>query len=107
MSDDISYSLLTLDEALHERHRMRQLFEQEKHLPDVPPDFWQATWLPIGSNGAGDFLVWDATTGKVLRFSHESRLVSHRAASLLELFRDIASGLLTGKYTYSEARGVA
>jgi hypothetical protein len=42
-----------------------------------------------------------------MTFSHESRLASLRAGSLLELFRDIAKGLRTGKYTYSEARGIA
>lgn len=107
MPNDISYYLLTLDESLHERDMMLQLFQAEGHLPEVPPDFWRPTWLPIASNGAGDYLVCDATTGNVMRFSHESRLVSLRATSLLELFRDIATGLLTGKYTYSEERGVA
>jgi hypothetical protein len=107
MPDDISYYLMTLDESLREREMMLRLFAEEGHLPDAPPAFWRATWLPIASNGAGDYLVWDATTASVLRFSHESRQVSLRAPSLPELFQDIASGLLTGKYTYSEARGVA
>jgi hypothetical protein len=107
MPNDIPYYLMTLDESLQERAMMLRLFAEERHLPDVPPDFWSDTWLPIASNGAGDYLVWDATTARVMRFSHESRLVSLRAASILELFRDIASGLLTGKYTYSEGRGVA
>jgi hypothetical protein len=86
---------------------MLRLFADEGHLPDAPSDFWRDTWLPIASNGAGDYLVWDATTARVLRFSHETRLASLRAPSLPDLFREIASGLLTGRYTFSEARGVA
>ncbi len=107
MADDISYDLMSLADSLAAREMMCDLFAQERHLPDVPPDFWQTTWLPIAANGAGDYLVWEATGGKVMRFSHESRLVSHRAMSLLELFQDIASGLQSGKYGYSEARGIA
>lgn len=107
MPGDISYYLMTLEESLREREMMLRLFADEGHLPDAPPDFWRDTWLPIASNGAGDYLVWDATTASVLRFSHESRRASLRAPSLPELFRDIANGLLTGKYTFSEARGVA
>lgn len=106
MPDDISYYLMTLEESLREREMMLRLFAEEGHLPDTPPDFWRDTWLPIASNGAGDYLVWDAATAGVLRFSHESRRASLRAASFPELFGDIASGLRTGKYTYSEASGV-
>jgi hypothetical protein len=107
MPDDISYCLLSLDESLQGREGMLKLFAQEGDLADVPRDFWRDTWLPIATNGAGDYLVWDAATGHVLRFSHETRLASLRADSLLIMSRDIASGLLTGKYTYSDARGIA
>jgi len=106
MADDISYALLPLAEALQERARMLQLFASEGRLPDVPPEFWQETWLPIAGNGAGDYLVWDAATGGVLRFSHETRRTTPRAGALDELFRDLAQGLRSGKYTYSTTRGV-
>lgn len=63
--------------------------------------------LPTLRDAVQALLVWDATTAQVMGFSHESRLALPRADSLLELFRDIASGLRTGKYAYSEARGIA
>ena len=45
-------------------------------------------------------------TGTVLRFSHVDRTAPLRAISLLELFQDIAQGLQTGKYGYSNSKGV-
>jgi cell wall assembly regulator SMI1 len=104
---DISYQLLTLDAALHERQMMLELFAEERTLPDGSPDVWRPTWLPFASNGAGDSLVWDSVTGQILHYSHETRQANPRAPSLFELFHDIADGLETGKYTYSVHRGIA
>jgi cell wall assembly regulator SMI1 len=107
MRNDISYEFVPLEEALRERTMMLGLVADESGLPDVPAGFWKPAWLPFASNGAGDYLVWDGVSGSVLQFSHETRVAAPRAGSLLELFQDIANGLQTGKYNYSEARGIA
>ena len=106
-SGDISYQLVTLDAALRERQMMLELFAEERALPNVPPDFWKPVWLPFASNGAGDSLVWDSVTGRILHYSHETRLVNPRAHSLFALCQDIAYGLETGKYTYTVHCGIA
>jgi len=93
--------------AIDERQMMLELFSEERMSPDVPPDFWQPTWLPFASNGAGDSLVWDSVTGEILHYSHETRQTTPRAHSLFVLFQDIAYGLETGKYTYTAHRGIA
>jgi hypothetical protein len=104
MAGEISYYLLPLVDGLEERRLRLQLQEAEGAAADGQG--WQAGWLPIASNGCGDSLAWDSSTGAVLAFVDESRKVSQRAASLFELFWDLVSGLETGKYTYSRHNGI-
>lgn len=103
--NDTSYYLMSFAESLADREMMLEL--SADFASDETPEAWSPTWLPIASNGAGDYLVWEATTNNVLRFSHETRTAPLRSNSLLDLFQDIAHGLQTGKYTYSSGKGVA
>lgn len=50
--------------------------EEEGHPP------WKSSWLPLATNGAGDYLVLDRATGGLVRYQHDARARPKRARSL-------------------------
>jgi cell wall assembly regulator SMI1 len=58
--------------------------EEEGHAP------WKSSWLPLATNGAGDYLVIDRSSGALLGYQHDARARPKRAASLLAWVEAIA-----------------
>ncbi|HMO16320.1 MAG TPA: hypothetical protein PKD64_19240 [Pirellulaceae bacterium] len=98
MSDDVSYTLLDIEKAFLTTSESNSLYSIE--YPGLEEDNpWRHDWLVFAENGAGDCLVLNSS-GRCLRFSHETCLTSERSPSLLELFREIANGLTSNKFRF-------
>lgn len=101
MPNDIPHVLLSLREALQARTAMLEVMELQQE------SWWHSTWVPVATNGAGDYLVCNTPDGSVLHVTHEGGLSTPRAPSLFELFREIAVGVQTGKYSFHPQRGLS
>lgn len=64
--------ILSIDEALS----AWTFLEDEGHAP------WKSSWLPLATNGAGDYLVIERASGVLLRYQHDARARPQRARSL-------------------------
>ena len=64
--------LLGVEEALE----AWTFLEEEGHPP------WKSGWLPLATNGAGDYLVLDRSSGALLGYQHDARGRPKRASSL-------------------------
>ena len=101
---DMAYSLLSLKEMARDFKSMRAWRDMG----------WENGWLPIATNGGGDYqcvdLIGDdgdpATRGRVIEFQHEVSDYEPVAASLAERLRELAAGLESGKYRVDEDNGI-
>lgn len=96
---DSAYALLSMEEMVADKLMLSEVFAGERSA-DSAASWWSNEWLPIASNGAGDYLIVDcgpnARQSHVIRFSHETRRTKAVANSFLALLQAVANDLLAG-----------
>jgi cell wall assembly regulator SMI1 len=118
-SDDISYYLLPLSEAVQDCKMMTELLEmgefagrRAKGGRGLRNEWWNARWFPFAGNGGGDHFCIDLAPapgghkGQVISMSHESGTRKLLAPSLREWLARLAGGLETGAYSFDEDEGI-
>ncbi len=80
--------------------------------PGIRSDWWCTSWIPIASNGGGDFQCVDlsptdsGTAGQIIGAWHDDNERQLIAPSLADYLRMLADGLESGKYAYEEDDGI-
>ena len=117
-AEDVGFSLLSLDESFSAREselELREEFPEEMFSGDdeVAHVVWHPRWVPVASNGEGDYYCIDLAPAKggtvgqviaVLQENYERYVIS---TSISTLIADLAEGLESGKYDYDEDLGIA
>ncbi|MEM9347959.1 MAG: ankyrin repeat domain-containing protein [Planctomycetota bacterium] len=110
-ASDVGYLLLSLAQAIQEWKMCNELTEAgefRERKADVSKGIrskiWHSGWLPIGSNGGGDYLCVDldptkaGKAGQVLSLNHESQTRLLVAKSIKEWLINISEALETGDW---------
>ena len=96
---DSVYELLSIEDIVADKVMLSEVFAGELRV-DPDASWWSNEWLPIATNGVGDYLVVDcgdnARQGHVIRFCHETRKTTPLGNSLLVLLQRTANDLLNG-----------
>ena len=104
MIAESSYLYLSLQDAIEIYAGQMDVFLSEQ-ATNQRIAWWSPDWFPVGDNGLGDLLVVHCGEGQrqgnVLRFNHETRRTKTRAKSFVALLQEIATGIVDGKYEYS------
>lgn len=110
-----AFSWMPLDEVLDRSEFLNDFFpdgrneEDPDHAPmdvapGIKPSWWWPHWLPIMTNGAGDYLCLDLDpapgghSGQVIAYYHDETYRLLIAPSIEQLIEVIASGLSSGTY---------
>jgi hypothetical protein len=96
------YRILTPDDADAEKAAMDRLARDEAW--DV--DWWNPAWHPFATDDAGQLLVVDEPTGRVLEFLHDDHARPELAPDLDTLFTRIVSDLKAGTHVYDADFGI-
>ncbi|MEN3110891.1 SMI1/KNR4 family protein [Uliginosibacterium paludis] len=88
-------------------------FKDISSEPDegIKSDWWNSKWIPFTHNGGGDHLCLDldpsasGSAGQIITMWHDMEARELKAKSFGEYFESYVSGVLTGKYVYSEEYG--
>ncbi len=78
---------------------------------EIKNDWWNPKWIPFTHNGGGDHLCLDldpsssGTVGQIITMWHDMEAREFKARNFGEYFENYVSGVLTGKYAYSEEYG--
>jgi cell wall assembly regulator SMI1 len=81
-------------------------------MAGICADWWNLGWVPIASNGGGDFQCIDSVPtemgrpGQVISMWHESPARELIAPSLADYLRVIADGLESGRLRYQKSYGI-
>ena len=89
-------------------------FDDSKSEParGVRDDWWNPGWVPIASNGGGDFFCLDlapakgGTVGQVIFFFHDGDDRPRIARSFEAWLEKLAKGFESGKYVLDEDEGI-
>lgn len=108
------YWLLPIEQVVEEWRVWKDLldsgeFENNRSNPDhgVRDDWWHPAWIPIASNGAGDFFCVDlkpakgGKKGQVVQLLHDDSPRNLAANSLRDWLQEFADALDAGEYTVS------
>jgi cell wall assembly regulator SMI1 len=109
--DPMPFTALPLEEVRADWTNWKRLVDigefadrSAEAAPGVRADWWNCGWIPLASNGGGDYQCLDlapaptGTTGQVISMWHENGQRQLLAPSLSEYLRLIADGLESGKY---------
>jgi cell wall assembly regulator SMI1 len=106
------WNLLSLDNAMNEWKLMKNLHERgDFDTPacaseGVSSDWWNIKWLPILSNGSGDFYCVDfaptseGNIGQIIHFSHVDSLREKISNNWYDLLLEYALSLENGRYKF-------
>jgi cell wall assembly regulator SMI1 len=106
------WNLLSLDNAINEWKLMKKLHEKgDFDTPacaseGVSSDWWNIKWLPILSNGSGDFYCVDfapnseGNIGQIIHFSHVDSLREKISNNWYDLLLEYASSLENRRYKF-------
>jgi hypothetical protein len=97
-----AHRFMSLDEALAEKRMMDELAAKE----GWEAGWWSPDWHPFASDLAGQLLVVDAPTGKVLEFVHDDEGRPEIAPDLDRLITRIWTALNAGKVLYDPEFGI-
>lgn len=79
--------------------------------PGIKSDWWNPKWIPFTHDGGGDHLCLDldptavGSSGQVITMWHDMGARELKAKSFAAYFEAYVTGILAGKYVYSEACG--
>lgn len=99
--DEMAYDMLALEQVI-------AIWQQQKELlegGDFQEGWWDITWIPFASNGAGDYYCIDKN-GQVILHMHETGEYQIIAESLGVYFGELADGFEDGEFVYDEEWGV-
>lgn len=115
-----AHYLLTIEEMLDEWGTWKELTDlgefddrsPDRTDPGVVEAWWNTKWVPFAGDGGGGCIVVDlgpaegGTIGQVVTHCHESG--DHRvlARSLSEYFEQIADGMESGQFEYTDDYGM-
>jgi cell wall assembly regulator SMI1 len=118
-SDEMAFSPLPLSRVRGEWQNWKRLVEMgefagqaSQPAAGIRADWWNCGWIPIASNGGGDFQCIDMApdetgrTGQVISMWHENGRRELLAPSLSDYLQLVAAGLESGKYRYEEDYGI-
>ncbi len=97
-----SHRILSFANAQDEKRRMDALAQEE----GWDSDWWNPVWHPFASDGAGQLLVVDAASGRVLEFLHDDAPRPVIAPDLETLFERLWTALDDGTYIYHPVFGL-
>ncbi|MBC8288946.1 MAG: SMI1/KNR4 family protein [Planctomycetes bacterium] len=117
--DLMAFSPLTAEEIANEWKMWKGLidggeFEDRTTNPThgICSDWWSNSWIPIATNGSGDFQCVDlaptesGTVGQIIGAWHDDDERQLIASSLADYLQWIADGLENGKYEFEEDEGI-
>ncbi|MCB9679488.1 MAG: SMI1/KNR4 family protein [Alphaproteobacteria bacterium] len=96
------HRFLPLEEARAEKRAMDQLALDE----GWEASWWSPDWHPFASDFAGQLLVVDAPTGRVLEFLHDDEARPEIAPDLDRLIERIWTALHAGTHVYDPQFGI-
>jgi cell wall assembly regulator SMI1 len=118
-SDEMAFGPIPLEQVRPDWESWKRLVEigqfadlSAKPAAGIRADWWNCGWIPIASNGGGDFQCIDmaptetGSSGQVISMWHENGRRELIAPSLSDYLRLIAEGLESGKYNYDEGYGI-
>jgi cell wall assembly regulator SMI1 len=92
--EDMGYSLLSLDEI-------------SGHLSSAAKwEGWRAAWVPLATNGGGDYQCADLADGRVVEWQRETGVVEVMAPSWAARLAELADGLEQKRYRYDVDSGI-
>ncbi len=92
-----------LNKLFLKKHESLDYQDEEKETP-----WWNRKWIPIGYNGAGDFLCmdlsqkWKKDRGRIIQFWHTHEQRNVHSSSFKKLLQDFAEDLNSNNYIYQE-----
>lgn len=92
--DDMAYSLLSLDEVAEAYASMRKW------------PHWRDGWIPLVTNGGGDYQVVDLASGEIIEANHETGETAILAPSWTARLWELAEGLERKRYKYDSDSGI-
>ncbi len=113
--DDIAFGPLALEQGIRVWDSQRQLVDSgdfadltPRSAKGVADDWWNLGWIPLASNGGGDFYCIDmaataeGTVGQIITHSHESGEHKILAPSLAAYLNELADGVAAGRFQYTD-----
>ena len=117
--DEMAFSPLPLTQVRSEWESWKHLIEMgefagqsSQPATGIRADWWNCGWIPMASNGGGDFQCIDMApaetgrAGQVISMGHESGRRELIARSLSDYLRRLADGLESGEYRHKEGYGI-
>ncbi|WP_019008151.1 SMI1/KNR4 family protein [Deinococcus aquatilis] len=101
---------LILEDTWHllDSEMILELYRENQDVFDdiVATEPWRAEWLPLLSNGAGDYLLLDLKTREVRSYFHEGGEYEVVYSDLTAYFNHVVEGFRAGRYQFSEDEGI-
>lgn len=101
---------LILEDTWHllDSEMILEIYRENQDVFDdiIATEPWRAEWLPLLSNGAGDYLLLDLKTSEVGIYFHEGGEYEFAYPDLTAYFNHVAEGFRAGCYQYSEDDGM-
>jgi cell wall assembly regulator SMI1 len=117
--DNMAFSPLPLEQVRSDWEDWKGLVEigqfadlSAKPAAGIRADWWNCGWIPIASNGGGDFQCIDMAptetgrSGQVISMWHENGRRELIASSLADYLRVIADALESGRFRYQKGSGI-
>jgi cell wall assembly regulator SMI1 len=114
--DEMGYSLMSLSEipaVWRGQTRHTPAADEEFTAdPGVRAEYWNRGWIPVATNGGGDFHFIDLTpakggkTGQVVEWRHETGERRIIAPSWRQRLEDLADGVGGGRYAFEDGVGI-
>ena len=113
------YALLPLAKVVQEWKAWNALLDsgeftgqRGKSAKGIRRDWWNRKWIPLASNGGGDFYCLDLAPaaggkmGQIITMNHETGQHRLLASSLAEWLRRFSSDLAGGSFRYRKGQGL-
>ncbi|THF70812.1 SMI1/KNR4 family protein [Deinococcus sp. Arct2-2] len=101
---------LILEDTWHllDSEMISELYRENQDVFDdiIATEPWRAEWLPLLSNGAGDYLLLDLKTREVGSYFHEGGEYEVAYSDLAAYFNHVAEGFRVGRYEFCEDDGM-
>ena len=92
--DDMAYSLMSLAEIA------------EAYGSVCKWPHWRSDWVPLATNGGGDYQAVALSSGEIVEANHETGAVKPVACSWTARLADLANGLEAKRYKYDADSGI-
>lgn len=99
---DGGFTVMGADDASRDKAMLDTLAQREQW----PSSWWSTAWFPFASDGAGQVLALDATSGEIIEFIHDDDARPLRAPSLAALLADTHHALEAGTLVFDVRVGV-